>query len=223
METDTVSINNEEYSYSDLQDLIGRGKMAREIETKQNTKLDRLMPEYTKATQRLKEIEPKLQEYESKIKEYEERMNPKQQGLSDDEKIATLQRAAELGLVTEKTLADKVQGIIDARVQLHLQAQEKVRDTSNAIGDFSREYGLEATTEDVINFMVENGIKNPKLALKEMFDSRISEIETERRHKAEEDGFMTQPTSGAKQYRSDIDYKDKTAVQKAIREALRGE
>src|SRR5690606_13439163 len=133
-DTDTISIDDENLSYAELRELVSKGKMAREIETKQNTKLDALMPAFTKATQQVKSYEEQMAEMSNKLREYESRFNQTQnkEEMSDEDKLRTLEEASKLGIITEQTLADKVQTIIDQRVQLHLNAQAKVKDTSEA-------------------------------------------------------------------------------------------
>ena len=220
----TVKIGEQDYSYEELNDLVSRGKFAREVETKYNTKLDRLMPEYTKATQKVKEYEPKITEYESKLREYESKLNPQSNEMSDDQKIEALKQAARIGLITEQTLEEKVTDIIDRRFTQLSTANTKISETRETIDKYKTEYGIEATVEDVLSFMSQEGIRNPKYAMDIMFGERLEEIRNQK-SKQRDDEFLTQSssTTGAKPYRADMNYKDKEAVKKAVREALRGE
>lgn len=223
-QSQSVKVGDQDYSYEELNDLVSRGKFAREVETKYNTKLDRLMPEYTKATQKLKEYEPKITEYEDRLKEYEAKLNPQSGDLTDAQKIEALKQAARMGLITEETLEEKVTNIIDRRFTQLTTANSKISETRDVIDKYKGEYGIEASIDDVIDFMRNEGIKNPKYAMDIMFGDRLEEIRNQKA-KARDDEFLTQSssTTGAKPYRSDMNFKDKDAVKKAVREALRGE
>lgn len=220
-----IKIGEQEYTVDELTDLVNRGKMSREVETKYNTKLDRLMPEYTKATQRVKELEGKLPEYESKIQEYESKLAPKNGKYTDEQKTAALVEARELGLITEQTLAEKVQEIIDNRVATLLTAKDRIGETEQVINTYNQEYGIEATKKDVLDFMVQEGIKNPKYALELMFGDRLQEIRNSKLKEKYDPEFITQGSSntGAKQYKPDIDFKNKDQVRKMLRESMRGD
>ena len=56
-EIEKVKVGEKEYSQDELSKLVGLGEKWTETETKFNTKMDRVVPEYTKATQKIKEYE----------------------------------------------------------------------------------------------------------------------------------------------------------------------
>jgi len=57
----------EEYTQEQLEELVNFGKLAKEAEEKYDTKIDRVYPEFTKKSQKLKEYEQRIQEYENKF------------------------------------------------------------------------------------------------------------------------------------------------------------
>lgn len=57
-----IIINGQEYSPEDAQQLIELGSRARKIESDLNTSLDKVYPEYTKTSQRVKGLEAELEE-----------------------------------------------------------------------------------------------------------------------------------------------------------------
>lgn len=61
-----VIINGEEFDPTEASDLINVGRQTREYETQYNTKLDRVWPEYGKATTELAKARQELQEFRSK-------------------------------------------------------------------------------------------------------------------------------------------------------------
>ena len=68
-----VNINGTEYDVSQASELIGLGQKTRENETKWNTKLDSVWPEYGKVTTTLKQRETELAEARQKLAQYEQK------------------------------------------------------------------------------------------------------------------------------------------------------
>ena len=61
-EPEKIKLGDKEYTQDELSKLVGLGEFAQEVETKQNRKLDKIYPDYVKATQRLSELEKELEE-----------------------------------------------------------------------------------------------------------------------------------------------------------------
>ena len=61
-EEEKIKLGDKEYTQEELSQLVGLGEFAKEVETKQNRKLDKIYPDYVKATQRLSELEKELEE-----------------------------------------------------------------------------------------------------------------------------------------------------------------
>jgi hypothetical protein len=61
-----VIINGEEFDATEASDLIGVGRQTREMEQKYNTKLDRVWPEYGRASTELAGARKELEEFRSK-------------------------------------------------------------------------------------------------------------------------------------------------------------
>lgn len=110
-----IIINGQEYTSEDAQSLIELGNKYRETETNLNTSLDKVVPEYTRATQRVKALEDEknsLLSYKTKWEEYEAKQKDaeaaKQQAeIPLDEKQA-LEAARKLGLVDQKTFEEQL-------------------------------------------------------------------------------------------------------------------
>lgn len=100
-----IIINGQEYDPEDASSLIELGNKYRETEKNLNTSLDKLMPEYTRATQRAaraEELEKELAEYKRKN---EELSKPKTE-LPEDVASAR-QQARKLGLVDEDYINER--------------------------------------------------------------------------------------------------------------------
>lgn len=102
-----LTINGQEYASEDASQLIELGNKYREYEKNLNTSLDKIVPEYTKATQkaaRLEEAERKLSEYETRLKEFE----TKQIQSQIPEDIQSVREAArKAGLATDDYLKEQ--------------------------------------------------------------------------------------------------------------------
>ena len=59
-----IKVGEREYSESELADLVKMGELGREVEEKYNTKLDRVYPEFTKKSQRVRELVDLNSQYE---------------------------------------------------------------------------------------------------------------------------------------------------------------
>jgi predicted flap endonuclease-1-like 5' DNA nuclease len=66
-------INGQEYSSEDATRYIDLGRKYQDIETKLNTSLDKVYPEFTKATQRNKELETELSERNKRLEELQKK------------------------------------------------------------------------------------------------------------------------------------------------------
>lgn len=108
--SDKLTINGQEYSPEDASQLIELGNKYRETEKSLNTSLDKLMPEYTKATQRASradQLEKDLAERTSQLEEFQTKA--KKEAIPADRQAA-LKSARELGLADEGYL--KEQGFV---------------------------------------------------------------------------------------------------------------
>ena len=56
-ETEKITIGDQEFGQEELEELVGLGRIGKEAQEKFNTSIDKVYPEFTKATQRVKELE----------------------------------------------------------------------------------------------------------------------------------------------------------------------
>ncbi len=102
-----IIINGREYTPEDASSLIELGNKYREYEKNLNTSLDKVVPEYTRATQRaarLSEVEKELQEKNARLEELQRKQQEK--ALPSD-RDTVLKTAREYGLVDKDLLSSE--------------------------------------------------------------------------------------------------------------------
>lgn len=103
-----ITINGKEYDPEDLDQLIELGSKWRKTEAELNTSLDKVYPEYTRATQRNKELETTLAERDSKLAEFQKEQEASKVKAETPEDIQNARKAArELGLFDEDALKER--------------------------------------------------------------------------------------------------------------------
>ena len=101
--SENFTINGQDYTPEDATNLVELGNKYKKIESDLNTSLDKVYPEYTKATQENKTLKEQLKERDTKL---EELSKPKAPELpADQQAVRTAARAA--GLVDDDYLKEK--------------------------------------------------------------------------------------------------------------------
>lgn len=162
-EVEKIKVGEKEYSQEELSHLVGLGEVGAELESKWNTKIDRLYPEFTKATQEREDYRKKVEEYETsrtkaKVAAGEE-LSP------EEAQKQALAEAEKLGLVH----AGNVYQFVDA----YLQARD-MKEEAEAIITEAEETGKpKTTTQELFAYMDQTGIKNVGLAYKSKFENEL--------------------------------------------------
>lgn len=99
-----IIINGQEYAPEDATQFLELGKKYKEMESKLNTSLDKVYPEYTKSTQRIKELETQLSEKDSRLAEIEK---AKQAAAIPQERADAIKAAREIGLADQEWLKEQ--------------------------------------------------------------------------------------------------------------------
>lgn len=198
-EASTFKIGDKEYSQDELNELVELGNFAREVETKQNTKLDKLYPEFTRKSQKVKELEAEME----KMREEQTKQSEPQQGDLTQEQIAEARKAGrKIGFLTE----DSMQDVMSKQFrQFYLQerAAEKLLDSCEGLASkIDGKDGRPAfKTEEILSYMQETGFKDPEKAYKDKYESEIDAWKAEQINKARKPGMTTieGSTAGSKQ------------------------
>lgn len=196
-EPEKIKLGDKEFSQEELTGLVGLGEKAKELEEKWNTKIDRLYPEYTKKAQKLSEYEEKIKSFEeAQTKAEQERLTRQSQEnqLSpEDQSKLIKQELKKYGVVTAED--------VNQYVANFLQGKELLDDISGIMDEAKTDGKSTATRDELLAYMDENGIKNPKAAYKLMFEDELKDWEAKQINKIKKPGLMTEEgsTAGGKQ------------------------
>ena len=181
-EPEKIKIGEREFTQEELNRRIGLSDVAIESEEKYDRPISKYWPEYTKSQQRIKELEEKLQGAEQTT-------SAPTAGSPEEVKTQALKQAKELGLIT----VDDINNYIDARVEGY-----KLREDVDALIDESKKDGKPVPTEtELLNYMAENGIRNPDKAYKLMFEDELDSWKEKKLKSIKTEGLKTQETSTA--------------------------
>ena len=179
-----VKVGEDEYSQEDLQRLVGLGKIATEAETKYNTKIDRVWPEYTKAQNRIKELEAKPDETKTPDELSEEEQI--KQGLSvlkDKFKVLT---------------QDDFESKFQERYSQERQAERLLEEGKDKEEEIDGTDGRPAFKLDkVLEYMRDNGVKTLDSAYKQMYEKEIDAWKETQLGKIKSPGLVTEQSSTA--------------------------
>ena len=103
-----IIINGQEYSPEDAQSLIELGNKWRETESSLNTSLDKVVPEYTKATQDRSRLEKEIADRDAKIAEFTRQQEEKAAKANTPEDAEAIRaNARKYGLLDEETVKER--------------------------------------------------------------------------------------------------------------------
>lgn len=192
-EVEVIKIGDKEYSQSDLQSLVGLGEMAREVETRYNTKLDRVYPEYTKSTQKIKQYEQELEELRQ--------ANARQTQNTDSEITESTIREArdaarKLGIVTQEDFEERMSKGFRSQYLEQRQAEKLLDDMSRLEEQIDGTDGRPRfNKEDVLEYMRDSGVRNPMDAYELKYKRQTDEWRANQIIKSKQTGFYTTDTS----------------------------
>lgn len=99
-----IIINGQEYNPEEASSLIELGNKYRKMETDLNTPLDKLMPEYTRATQERATFKKQLEERETEIEKYKSQIKVAD---TPKEKLDIIKAARESGLADQEWVSNE--------------------------------------------------------------------------------------------------------------------
>ena len=186
-----VKVGEKEYTQEELSRKVGLGELADELESKWNTKIDRLYPEYTKSTQELSELRKYKENQEALATEAKAK---KGEELTPEEtKKQALTQADELGLVHS--------GNVNKFIASYLSARDLIDNTEQVVEEAQKVGKPKISAQDMLTYMDETGVKNPSDAYDLKFKPEIKKWEQEQLNKVKANGMQTldSSTAGAKQ------------------------
>lgn len=191
-EPETIKLGEKEYSTEELNKLVGLGEQAVELETRWDTKLDRLMPEYSKTREEIKTLK---QQQEEASKAHVEEKQTKGEELTEEEQIAYAKgQLKKLNVMTNDDFEDQY-----AKRRSGEKLYEKVQ---GVVANAQKEGLPKVTEEELITFMINRGLNgaDPQDGYELMFKKQIREIEMQKLQELKPAGLQTQTgsTAGAK-------------------------
>ena len=185
-----IKVGEKEYSQEELSQLVGLGETAREIETKQNTKLDRVFPEFTKSRQEVKELRDELDEFRKTqerlkvaVTGEEERPDP------ETLKTQAIEQAKALGLLT----ADEARQIAREERQA-----ERILEEIETLNSEAEETGKpKVDGKELLEYMQQEGLRSPSVAYKLKYENELEAWKQKKLDGIKQPGLDTQTSSTA--------------------------
>ncbi len=183
-EVQTIKLGDKEYSQDDLSRLVGLGEIASEAEEKYKTKIDRVWPEYTKATQKNSDLQRQLDEANARINQPVQPQAPANQSmeLTAEQKDLARKQLAELGFSQ-----DSYRQI----VREELAAKELLEGIDSLLADATENGQPQTTSQELLQYMVETGIKNPLKAYKDMFEEELDVLKEKKLSEIKPSGMLS--------------------------------
>lgn len=189
-EAEKIKVGEKEYTQEEVTKLVGLGELGAELESKWNTKLDRLYPEYTKVTQRIRELEEEkstkeASQVQAKAQKGEELSTTEQENL-------VRQELSKYGVVTEEKVNDYIANF--------LAGKDLLDKTQKVVSEAETEGKPKVSAEDLLLYMQESGIKDPIVAYKVKFEEDLEKIKEQQLMQMKKPGLITttESTAGAK-------------------------
>jgi len=176
-----IKLGEAEYTQDELNELVKLSGIAKEYEGKWDRKIDTIYPKYLEATRKLSELEKQIDEQQT-----QPTVVP---GSPEEIKAQALQQARDLGLITTQD----INNYIDARIE-GVQLKEDI----DALIDEAKEANRPVpTSDDLLNYMAENGVRNPEKAYKLMYEEELDSWKEKQLKSIKPEGLKTQAVSTA--------------------------
>jgi hypothetical protein len=197
---ETIKVGDSEYSQDELTRLVGLGKLGAEMEEKWNTRIDRVYPDFTKNSIKLKELEEENQTLKTKVPT--EPLTPD----AEQSKEALRILKEEFGVVTKGDLEDYYKQRRDEE-RTQMEQEEYSKQLHDKVVTLQKEVdGTDGRPVfkaiDVLEHMQETGIKDPMKAYKDKYEQELDAWKAEKLVKGEPKDpiiTVTKPTAGGKQ------------------------
>ena len=181
-----IKIGEDEYSLEEAQSLLEKGKFAKEVETKYNTDLSKVWPDYTRKSQELKNLQAEMEELKKPAPE------PIDQ---EDPVVVARQQAKKLGLLLEDELPERFDKYYKERYEKDKAVENLMSDTKSLLNTVKSEGKPLVEEEDLLKFMAEEGIRSPEKAYKLLKEEELDKWKMEKISSAKKPGLYTEKTS----------------------------
>lgn len=207
-----IKVGEKEYTQDELSQLVGLGEIGRELETKWNTKIDKVYPDYTRSQQEKKDYETKLKEAQDKISELQAK-NGTGDAFTDEDIQKAKEAARKVGILTNDDFRQfYAQERAAERLLEDVKSHESKIDGSDGRPAFK--------AQEILEYMKDTGLTNPELAYKTKYEKEIDAWKEEQLGKVKRTGMTTLETTSAGAKNPPKANINKDNLGEAIREAL---
>jgi hypothetical protein len=219
-EPEKIKLGEEEYTQDELNELVSLGKIGKEAEEKFDTKIDKVWPDYTKKSQRLKELEEQAKEWEEAKSQRISQKAEAGEDLTPEEQQEQLNRQIDELILKNPGFSKKV-----SEIYFQQRQGEKLYEEGKKLeGEIDGSDGRPAfKSEEIFTHMAETGIKDAVKAYKDKFETELDRWKEEKIRGAKRQGVMSEGSSNAASSREPIAQKiDKNNLEALVRESLYG-
>lgn len=194
------TIGDKEYTQDQLNDLVTKGNQLNDIEARFNTKIDKVVPDYTRASQEAAELRKWKQEREQQDLD----ARAAQGNLSQEELIRKAKMEAQtIGLMTDENTPQLIRTEIE-RVRLDDAVDVEI--------DNLKEMGIDANPAVIKRYMAsmdadESGRVSLDEAISQIYGPQIKIYQEAELNKAKPEGMYSEGNSNAGGYRLPPDTK----------------
>lgn len=199
-EVQKIKLGDTEYDPKELEEIVNLGKIGREVEEKYNTKLDKVYPEFTKVTQKVKELEASASELQQLKEQMAEQQAMSNAGFTPEQAEVAKKQLYEL--MGGKPVTDKeLEGWYQTRKTQDESVQALLSSVDRVLSDAKSEGKPEVDKKELLEFMQANDFRNPATAYKEMKEAELDIWRSNKIGEAKRPGLHTVTSSmaGAKQ------------------------
>lgn len=190
-DTGKIKIGDNEFSQEELAEAVGLRDSVRDLEGKWNTKIDKLMPSFTKISTENSELKKRLEDQE--LAQVTAKATAGETLSQDEVKKQALAQARELGIVTKEDLQETLESYYANRKA----GENLLADVTSIVEEAKKDGKPQTTQADLLEFMDERGIRNPNDAYEIMFKEPLKEWERKQLAGARPSSFVTQGASTA--------------------------
>lgn len=185
------TIGEKEYTQDQLNDLVTRGEFAKDVETRFNTKLDRVVPDYTRASQEAADLRREL----DSIKQQQIDARASQGQLSQQELIQKAKQEAQgIGLMTDENTPQMVRTEIE---------RYRLEDAVNKEVDDLADMGISANPTVIKRYMASMDGDSVDLndAISDLYGNQIKVYQEAQLNAVKPNGMYTESGSNAGGFR----------------------
>lgn len=206
------TIGDKEYTQVELNDLVAKGNQYNDIETKFNTKLDKVVPDYTRASQEAAELRGRLAE----IEKAQFDAKAAQGNLSQEEIIKRAKQEAQgIGLMTDENTP--------ALIRAEIEGYDLRRAVDREVDSLS-EKGIDADPKVILRYMDAADIESPVDAIAQLYGPQVKMWQEAELNKNKPSAIYTEGGSNAGSFKLPPDVKVTDAnVMDLFRQSIGGD